>query len=189
MVTHSSILTWRTAWAEEPGRLWSVGSHRSWSDLACMQASTCLEEEQAAFGCWSHSSERDEDGLAQRCSGARGMWTDWRFSLEIRGCFPHLPCLICLSLCLFYYLWMHFLKVDLIYCYFVTAVFMNNLTWYWVRFSAVVHWTIAIARSYPVSAGPKRSLVCIWVCVTFEHLHQKKFLLNVFTVNISQNEI
>ena len=113
-------------------------------------------------------------------SGARWMWTAWRFSLEIRDCFPHLPCLVCLSLCLFCYLWRHFLKVDLIYCCLVTAVFMNNFTWYWVRVSAVVHWTIAIACSYPVCPEAKRSLVYLCACVNFKHLHPKKILLNVF---------
>ena len=28
MVAHSSILTWRIPWTEEPGRLWSVGKQR-----------------------------------------------------------------------------------------------------------------------------------------------------------------
>ena len=28
MATHSSILTWRIPWTEEPGRLQSMGSHR-----------------------------------------------------------------------------------------------------------------------------------------------------------------
>ena len=28
MATHSSILAWRIAWTEEPGRLWSIGSQR-----------------------------------------------------------------------------------------------------------------------------------------------------------------
>ena len=28
MVTHSSIPTWRIAWPEEPGRLWSIGSQK-----------------------------------------------------------------------------------------------------------------------------------------------------------------
>ena len=28
MATHSCILTWRTPWTEEPGRLQSMGSHR-----------------------------------------------------------------------------------------------------------------------------------------------------------------
>ena len=28
MVTHSSILAWRILWAEEPGGLQSIGSHR-----------------------------------------------------------------------------------------------------------------------------------------------------------------
>ena len=28
MATHSNILAWRIPWAEEPGRIWSIGSHR-----------------------------------------------------------------------------------------------------------------------------------------------------------------
>ena len=32
MATHSSILTWRIPWTEEPGGLQSVGSHRSGHD-------------------------------------------------------------------------------------------------------------------------------------------------------------
>ena len=35
---HSTILTWRIPWTEEPGRLQSIGSQRvghDWSDLAC----------------------------------------------------------------------------------------------------------------------------------------------------------
>ena len=144
-----------------------------------MHASTCLEEEQAAFGCWSHDPEM-RVAWPRGGGGARGMWTDWRFSLEIRDCFPHLPCLVCLCLCLFCYLWRHFLKVDLIYCCFVTAVFMNNFTWYWIRFLAV-HWTVAIAYSYPVSREPKRSLIYIYVCVWLLNTYIKKnFLLNVF---------
>jgi len=38
MATHSSILTWETPWAEEPGRLQSIGSHRvrhNWSNPTC----------------------------------------------------------------------------------------------------------------------------------------------------------
>ena len=27
MATHSSILAWRILWTEEPGGLWSMGSH------------------------------------------------------------------------------------------------------------------------------------------------------------------
>ena len=37
MATHSSILSWRLPWTEEPGGLQSVGWHRAghdWSDLA-----------------------------------------------------------------------------------------------------------------------------------------------------------
>ena len=36
MATHSSILAWRIPWTEEPGSLWSMGSHRvrhDWSNL------------------------------------------------------------------------------------------------------------------------------------------------------------
>ena len=28
MATHSSTLAWRIPWTEDPGRLWSMGSHR-----------------------------------------------------------------------------------------------------------------------------------------------------------------
>ena len=41
MATHSSILTWRIPWTEEPGGLQSIGSHRvghDRSDLAHMFA-------------------------------------------------------------------------------------------------------------------------------------------------------
>ena len=41
MATHSSILTWRTPWTEEPGGLPSMGSHRvgcDRSDLAAAAA-------------------------------------------------------------------------------------------------------------------------------------------------------
>ena len=37
MATHSSILTWRIPWTEEPGGLWSTGSQKvghDWSNLA-----------------------------------------------------------------------------------------------------------------------------------------------------------
>ena len=37
MATHSSILTWRIPWTEEPAGLQSIGSQRighDWSDLA-----------------------------------------------------------------------------------------------------------------------------------------------------------
>ena len=41
MATHSSVLAWRIPWAEKPGRLQSMGSHRighDWSDLAAAAA-------------------------------------------------------------------------------------------------------------------------------------------------------
>ena len=34
MATHSSILTWRILWTEEPGRLQSMGSQNSWTQLS-----------------------------------------------------------------------------------------------------------------------------------------------------------
>ena len=37
MATHPSILAWRIPWAEEPGRLWSMGSQRVGHDLATKQ--------------------------------------------------------------------------------------------------------------------------------------------------------
>ena len=39
MATHSSILTWKIPWTEEPGRLQFVGLQRvrhNWGNLACM---------------------------------------------------------------------------------------------------------------------------------------------------------
>ena len=41
VATHSSILTWKIPWTEEPGRLQSIWSQRAghdWSDLACSMA-------------------------------------------------------------------------------------------------------------------------------------------------------
>ena len=41
LATHSSTLAWKIPWAEEPGRLLSMGSHRvrhDWSDLAAAAA-------------------------------------------------------------------------------------------------------------------------------------------------------
>ena len=48
MATHSSILTWKIPWTEEPGGLQSIGLQKvghNWSDLACcMHASYKLEK-------------------------------------------------------------------------------------------------------------------------------------------------
>ena len=46
MLTHSSILTWRIPWTEEPGGLQSIESQRvsrDWSDLAQHSAYTFRE--------------------------------------------------------------------------------------------------------------------------------------------------
>ena len=42
VVTHSSILSWKIPWTEDPGRLQSMGSQRVRLDLACMPRSTSL---------------------------------------------------------------------------------------------------------------------------------------------------
>ena len=34
MATYSSILTWKIPWTEEPGRLQSMGSQKSWTRLS-----------------------------------------------------------------------------------------------------------------------------------------------------------
>ena len=34
MATHSSILAWEISWTEEPGRLQSMGSQKSWTQLS-----------------------------------------------------------------------------------------------------------------------------------------------------------
>ena len=47
MATHSSILTWRIPWTEEPGRLQSIVLQRvvhNRSDLACMHAPKMKEK-------------------------------------------------------------------------------------------------------------------------------------------------
>ena len=43
IATHSSSLAWKIPWTEEPGELWSMGSHRvrhNWSDLVAAAAAT-----------------------------------------------------------------------------------------------------------------------------------------------------
>ena len=42
MTTHSSILTWEIPWAEETGRLQSMGSQRIGHNCVCTHAHTCL---------------------------------------------------------------------------------------------------------------------------------------------------
>ena len=42
MATHSSILAWRTPWAEEPGRLQSIVLQRVGDNLAHEYTTVCL---------------------------------------------------------------------------------------------------------------------------------------------------
>ena len=47
MATHSSILTWRIPWTEEPAGLQSIGSKRTrqdWSDLAYTLYQSCIPD-------------------------------------------------------------------------------------------------------------------------------------------------
>ena len=44
MATHSSILTWRTLWTEEPGGLQSIGSQKSQTRLKCLSMYVYFEE-------------------------------------------------------------------------------------------------------------------------------------------------
>ena len=66
MATHSSVLTWRILWTEEPGGLLSMGSHRvghDGSNLACMRA---LEKEMATHSsvlAWRIPGSEEPGGL------------------------------------------------------------------------------------------------------------------------------
>ena len=43
MATHSSIISWRTPWTEDPGGLQSIGSQKSWTWLE--QPSTHIHDQ------------------------------------------------------------------------------------------------------------------------------------------------
>ena len=79
MATHSSILAYRIPWAEEPGGLLSIGSHRvghDWSDLACMHA---LEKEMATHSsilAWRIPGTAEPGGL--RFLELHRVGHDWR---------------------------------------------------------------------------------------------------------------
>ena len=57
MAAHSWILAWTIPWTEEPGGLWSTGSHRNghkWGDRACTRAHRVgnLIYDSALIGCF-----------------------------------------------------------------------------------------------------------------------------------------
>ena len=59
MATHSSILTWRIPWSEEPGGLQSMGSQRvkhDWSNLTSTLMATDLQN--VGSTCWSLCGDR-----------------------------------------------------------------------------------------------------------------------------------
>ena len=51
MATHSSILAWEIPWAEEPGRLESIGSQRVGSDLTGTHAQERLRAGNSYLEC------------------------------------------------------------------------------------------------------------------------------------------
>ena len=54
---HSSTLSWKIPWTEEPGRLQSMGSLRvghDWSDLAAAAAGDGISGRAAALCVWVH---------------------------------------------------------------------------------------------------------------------------------------
>ena len=79
MATHSSILAWRISWREEPGRLQSMGSHRTghdWSDwresewtpgvgdgqggLACCDSWGCKESDMTERLNWTEVTKQQQ---------------------------------------------------------------------------------------------------------------------------------
>ena len=77
LATHSSILTWRIPWTEEPGSLLSMGLHRvghDWSNLASNRRT-------------SHQSPYlgESDKLTPRCKLVQPLWkTLWRFLKQLK---------------------------------------------------------------------------------------------------------
>ena len=49
MATHSSILTWKTPWSEEPGWLQSMGSKRSRTAFFCLHAAAAAKSLQSCL--------------------------------------------------------------------------------------------------------------------------------------------
>ena len=78
MSAHSSILSWRILWMEEPGGRLSIGSHtvgHDWGDLAFMHA---LEKEMAIHSnilSWRIPGMEEPGGLPSM--GSHGVGHDW----------------------------------------------------------------------------------------------------------------
>ena len=51
MTIHSITLAWRIPWTEEPGQLWSIGSHRVRHDLSDLAAAVhCMRRPHLYWG-------------------------------------------------------------------------------------------------------------------------------------------
>ena len=76
MAPHSSVLAWKIPWAEEPGRLQSMGLHRvgrDWSNLAAAAALMNLpqvwqlKQHKCSFSSGGQKSDAGPTGLKSRC--------------------------------------------------------------------------------------------------------------------------
>ena len=81
MATHSSILTWRIPWAEEPGGLQSTGSQRVRGDRAT-QHSTAQE----VLSC--------STALSHRCFWCYRFWPQMPLQETNLWVFPHIRCFL-----------------------------------------------------------------------------------------------
>ena len=100
MATHSSILAWRIPWAEEPGRLQSMGSQRVRHDRATNTPTTIEDTDQdqpnrytggglsgsktqssCALPLWNQPISPPDVFTARRVLGALGSSFHWGFRL------------------------------------------------------------------------------------------------------------
>ena len=81
MATHSSTLAWKTPWAEEPGRLLSMGSHRvkhDWATSLSLFTFHALEKEMATHSnvlAWRIPGTGEPGGLPSM--GSHRVGHDW----------------------------------------------------------------------------------------------------------------
>ena len=89
MATHSSILTWRIAWTEEPGGLRSIGSRvrHDWSDLAHMHTTDSI----GLIRLKIFTPRPFRNDFADHCYRLHEMkgWNKWSLMLFLKG---HVDC-------------------------------------------------------------------------------------------------
>ena len=77
MATHSSILSWRIPWTQEPGSLQSMGSQRLRQDWATEQ------KQQKYWGGYPSPWTEGPGGLQSMGSQRlRHNWSDWHFTIK-----------------------------------------------------------------------------------------------------------